>query len=178
MAGGQEQEFVRQDVSYESFWKTKASQLNRWMTALFIGTSQHVKLATQTPRTQIEGAKVCYDCPLALDIWVLCPAIHDEACDIACSGMYDDAGTMGVVIVQGAYVIADPLLVREADASIWLDQVDLDLCKIRHLIEKGKWNLPLDALDREVEAILRSKEDRNDSRLWGTFQHHDRNVAA
>ena len=66
----------------------------------------------------IEGAKACDDCPLALDMLAFCPAIHDAACDIACSGMYDDAGKIGVVIVQGAYVTVDPLLAREADASI------------------------------------------------------------
>ena len=66
---------------------------------------------------------MCYDCPLALDMWALCPAISDAACDIYCSKKHEDTNGIGVVIVQGAYVVADPLLVRHVDATIWLEPI-------------------------------------------------------
>ena len=84
--------------------------------------------------SQMQEAKVCYNCPLPLDIWAFCPAIFDAAWDIH-TQMFDDNKGVGVLIVQGAYVLADPLLVREASAAIWLGQEDLDLCKIRYLID-------------------------------------------
>ena len=58
-------------------------------------------------------------------------------------------------------------------SQFWLDQEDLDLCRIRHLIDKGKWKLPLDATDKQVVKTLRVREDFGGAALWAKLQHHN-----
>ncbi len=84
-------------------------------------------------RLQNDEPTTCAGCPSSLDVWSLYPAIYDAIANIVASQMYAENGNNGLIIVQGRRVISDTLLVRDANFWIWLDQDDLDICKIRYL---------------------------------------------
>ena len=121
---------------------------------------------------QLVDAPHCVDCAESLDAWALYPAIHDAVRNITNSKLYTDNGPNGLIIAQGRHVLTDAILLEDAQYSIWLDH-DVDICKIRYLNNRKKWDLPPDANEGEMALAVRVKESLNDSKLWARFQHYD-----
>ena len=109
--------------------------------------------------------------PGPLDIWSLYPAILDAINTIANSRLYDENGQSGVVIIQGRHVMCDTRLIEESNCDLWLDQDDIDICIIRYLTGKRKWDVPTDASAADIELAPRQKETQHDSNIWAAFEH-------
>ena len=80
----------------------------------------------------------CWDNPSALEVEALYPAIVRLADCIVASELFLKNGNLGLIIVQGKHVLTDTLLYEAAgELTFWLNQDDLDLCKLRHLKARG-----------------------------------------
>ena len=91
---------------------------------------------------QLADAPYCVDCAESLDVYALYPAIHDAVRNLTNSKLYTDNGFNGLIIAQGRRMLTDAILLESAQYTIWLDQFDIDICKIRYLDNKKKWELP------------------------------------
>ena len=103
-------------------------------------------------------------------------AIDAAAEIILKSTLYLANGKNGLIIAQGRHALIDPILCAAADIVMGLDQEDLDVCMRQYLDARGRWHLPADAVDEEINIMLRAEEANRDNRLLGKFAHYDKSA--
>ncbi len=144
-------------------------------TDLFVGTrSDECDICKQCAliRPSIRKVHRCTMCPEALNTDWLNAAINREAADIRHSAVFVQGAQKGIIILEGAYVLA----VQDyhdiaGDSRWWFTNLNTARCKKEFLLKQGLWKRPHSTTE---SAHLAEVEKRENHRLWRMFFHEER----